>query len=104
MHCIREGEKGLGAVQSGAGAAHVFACMFLVLCSRFGGKKHMGCLLGWSKKCQLTDFWQKRQVCGVTSAAKVPTRGFSAKKEGVWCNLSAIFHSRIFSKKGNGVV
>ena len=52
----------------------------------------MGCLLGCgnlAKKCQLMDFWRKRQVCGATSARKVPTRGFSAKKEVVWHDLSA---------------
>ena len=114
-HRIREGEKGLGAVQSGVGATCVFARMFLALCSRFEGKKHMGFLLRWGQKCRLVDFWRKRQVCGATSARKVPTRGFSAKKEVVWRNLSAIFHhsakkeggwrdlSRIFGRKGNGV-
>ena len=35
---------------------------------------------------------------------KVPTRGFSAKKEGVWRELSSTgADSRIFGKKGNCV-
>ena len=34
----------------------------------------------------------------------MPTRGFSAKKEGGWRDLPAIFHSRIFGKKGSRVV
>ena len=66
---------------------------------------------------------RKRKSCGATSDTKVPTRGFSAKKEGVWRelsskgadsrifgekevvwrDLSAIFHSRIFGEKGNCV-
>ena len=90
-------------MQSGAGAARVFARMFLALCSRFEGKKHMGFLLWWGQKCRLTDFWRKRQVCGATSARKVPTRGFSAKKETVWRDLPAIFHSRNFGEKGSRV-
>ena len=64
------------------------------------------------KKCRLADFRRKRKVCGATSAAQVPTRGFSAKKEVVWRDLSAIFHHsakkeggwpRIFGRKGNRV-
>ena len=35
---------------------------------------------------------RKRKSCGMTSESKVPTRGFSAKKEVMWCDLSAIFH------------
>ena len=31
---------------------------------------------------------RKRKLCGATSVAKVPTHGFSAKKEGVWHDLS----------------
>ena len=56
-----------------------------------------------SKKCQLVDFRRKRKVCGATSGAKVPTRGFSAKKETVWRDLPAIFHSRNFAEKGSRV-
>ena len=151
----REGEGGARAVLSGGGCscfARVYARMFLVLCSRFGGKKHMGCLLReyrcplatrfrakkevvWhdlrAKRCQLADFQRKRKVCGTTSAAKsadlrifsekgngvarplchfsplgekgrwvaqlqqgkVPTRGFSAKKETVWRDLQKFFIS-----------
>ena len=40
------------------------------------------------KKCWLTYFWWKRKVCGATSARKVLTRGFLAKKEGGWCELN----------------
>ena len=37
-------------------------------------------------------------------STKVPTRGFSAKKEGVWRELSGTgADSRIFGEKGNGV-
>ena len=46
---------------------------------------------------------RKRKSCGATSGEKVPTRGFSAKKEGVWRDLPAIFHSRNFGKKGSRV-
>ena len=64
---------------------------------------------------------RKRKSCGVTSERKVPTRGFSAKKETMWRDLPAIFHnlakkeggwrnlskesadSRIFGEKGNRV-
>ena len=111
---IREGEGGAGAVSSGGGSARVlltwflaFLVAFLLACFHVGclleTKNHMGCLLRQRQKCRLADFWRKRQVCGATSARKVPTRGFSAKKETVWRDLPAIFHSRIFGEKGNGV-
>ena len=63
-------------------------------------KKHMGFLLRqypWPLATRLRA--KKEIVCN----QKVPTRGFSAKKEVVWRDLSAIFHSRIFGEKGNGV-
>ena len=43
---------------------------------------------------------QKRKVCGATSARKVPTCGFSAKKEVVWCDLPAIFHHSVKKEGG----
>ena len=45
-----------------------------------------------NQTCQLTDFWRKGKQCGATLAGKVPTHGFSEKKEVVWCDLPAIFH------------
>ena len=36
-------------------------------------------------------------------STKVPTRGFSAKKETVWRDLPAIFHLRNFGEKGSRV-
>ena len=100
---IREGEKGAGAVSSGAGNARVlltwflaFLLAFLLACFHVGclleTKNHMGCLLRWEEKSRLADFWRKRNVCGATSAVQVPTRGFLAKREVVWRYLSAIFH------------
>ena len=75
-----------------------FARVFARVLLPFGGEKHMGFLLGGEQKCRLADFGRKRKVCGATSERKVPTRGFSAKKETVWCDLSAIF-TRGFSAK-----
>ena len=74
-------------MQSGVGAARVFARMFLALCSR--GDPFMG-----------------ENAHGIPFAAeeKVPTGGFWAKKAGVWRDLSTTgADSRIFGEKGNGV-
>ena len=94
---IREGEKGLGAVQSGAGAARVFARMFLALCSRgdpfMGENAHGIPCEGIPLSPSHAGGERKRKSCGATSEPKVPTRGFSAKKETVWRDLPAIFHN-----------
>ena len=50
----------------------------------------------------LADFRRKRKSCGATSLPFF-TRGFSAKKETVWRDLPAIFHSRNFGEKGSRV-
>ena len=47
---------------------------------------------------------RKRKSCGVTSEEKVPNRGFSAKKVGVWRDVSSKgADSRIFGEKGSRV-
>ena len=38
---------------------------------------------------------RKRKLCGTMSEVKVPTCRFSAKKETVWHDLSAIFHNMV---------
>ena len=84
-HRIREGEKGLGAVQSGVGPARIFARMFLALCSRFG--PHGMPFEAGPLSPSHAGGERKRKSCGATSDTKVPTRGFSAKKEVVWRDL-----------------
>ena len=81
--------------------------MFLVLCSRgdpFMGENAHGIPF---EAIPLSPSHpggeRKRKSCGVTSTEKVPTRGFSAKKEGGWRDLPAIFHLRIFGEKGSRV-
>ena len=67
--------------------ALVFARMFLALCSR--GDPFMG---------------ENAHGIPFAAEAKVPTRGFLAKKAGVWRDLSTKgADSRIFGEKGNGV-
>ena len=102
-------------MSSGAGSAHVlltwfltFLLVFLLACFHVGCllemKNHMGCLLRWEEKSRLADFWRKRYVFGATSAVQVPTRGFLAKKAGVWRDLSKKgADSRIFGEKGSRV-
>ena len=47
---------------------------------------------------------RKGKSCGAISEEKVPTRGFSAKKEGVWRDLRTKgADSRIFGEKENRV-
>ena len=98
-----EEEKGLGAVQSEAGWAHVYACIFGHVFAHVGCllrmKTHLGFLLRHNQKCQLMEFWQKRKQCGTTSEQKVLTCGFLAKKEMVWRDLSAILTCGFSAKK-----
>ena len=84
----------------------MLAHMFLMLCSCFGGKKHMGCLLRQHPWPLATWFASEKGSCVVQpQGEKVLTCRFSVKKEGVWRNLRTKgADSRIFSKKGNGVV
>ena len=104
----REGEKGAGAVQLGFGvltfrghsSSHVgelFACMGCLLRT----KMHMGFLLR-EYRCPLATrgVSEKGSHVARPQREKVPTRGFSAKKETVWRNLSAIFHH--LAKKEGG--
>ena len=67
------------------------ACMFLMFRSCFCSRGAM-----WDAFCG-TDVVRPQR-------AKVPTHGFSAKKEGVWCDLRVkSADSRIFGEKGNNV-
>ena len=125
LHRIREGEKGARAVSLGAGSARVLLTWFLVFLLAFLlACFHVGCLLR-QYCCPLATRLASEKGSRVArpQREKVPTRGFSAKKEGVWRDLStkglADFRrkrkrcgatsarksadSRIFGKKGNRV-
>ena len=98
-----EGEKGLGAVQSGGGCARV-GC--LLKCQKAHGIPFAGRMWrdlspkvptrGFSAKKE--TMWRDLSAIFPNLKAKGPTRGFSAKKEGVWRDLSAIL-TRGFSAK-----
>ena len=70
------------------------ACMFLTRCSHgdpFMGENAHGIpfeAIPLSPSHARGE--QKRKSCGATSGAKVPTCGFSAKKEGGWCDLLSV--------------
>ena len=98
----REGEGGAGAVSSGGGSARVlltwflaFLVAFLLACFHVGclleTKNHMGCLLR-QYRCPLATrvVSEKGSRVARPQGEKVPTRGFSAKKEGVWRDLSRL--------------
>ena len=81
--------------------ARVCACVGTLLWA----KTHMGCLLRqhrWPLAMWLVS--KKGSRVARPQREKVPTHGFSAKKEGVWHDLSTKgADSRIFGEKGNGV-
>ena len=102
-------------MSSGAGSARVlltwflaFLVAFLVACFHVGclleTKNHMGCLLR-QYRCPLATrvVSEKGSRVARPQGEKVPTHGFSAKKETVWRDLPAIFHSRNFAEKGSRV-
>ena len=87
----------------------VFLLVFLLVCFHVGclleTKNHMGCLLR-QYRCPLAMRLASEKGSRVARPhrEKVPTRGFSAKKEGVWHDLRTKgANSRIFSEKGNCV-
>ena len=91
-----------------ATVAHVFACIFarvLPCGSLLETKNHMGCLLRQHPWPLATRFGSEKGSCvAQPQREKVLTRGFSAKREGVWRDLSTKgADSRIFGEKGNGV-
>ena len=99
-------------MSSGAGSAHVlltwflvFLVAFLVTCFHVGclleTKMHMGFLLR-QYHCPLATrgVSEKGSHVARPQSTKVPTRGFSAKKETVWRDLPAIFHNS--AKKEGG--
>ena len=68
-------------------------------------KNHMGCLLRQHPWPLAMRFVSEQGSCVVQpQREKVPTHGFLAKREGVWCDLSTKGADlRIFGEKGNGV-
>ena len=96
----RDGEKGAGAVQLGFGvlafrghsSSHVGELFAHIGCL-LRTKMHMGFLLR-EYRCPLAMWGVSKKGSGVAwpQSKKVPTRRFSAKKEVVWRDLSAIFH------------
>ena len=70
--------------------------------SRIFGEKGRCVARPQHERCRLADFRRKRKSCGATSLPFL-TRGFSAKRETVWRDLPAIFHSRNFGEKGSRV-
>ena len=116
LYRIRKGEKGARAVSSEGGSARIlltwfltFLLTFLLACFHVGclleTKNHMGCLLRQHPWPLATRFVSEKGSCVVQpQREKVLTRGFLAKKEGVWCDLREKgADSWIFSEKGNGV-
>ena len=135
VYHTRQGERGVGAVSSGGGLltcfshftcifAHMLPCGVPFEDENTHGMPFLVCT--WcdisQQKCQLMDFWQKRKVCGATSASKgadlwifgkkgntgmtsaiCMTCRFSMKKEGM-TSPGKSPDLQIFSKKGNCVV
>ena len=108
----REGEGGARAVSSGGGSAHVLLMFMLACFSRCACvrcllrmKMHMGFLLR-QYHCPLAMQVVSKKGSHVVQpqSEKVPTRGFSVKKEGVWHDLSSTgADSWIFGEKGSHV-
>ena len=112
LYHTREGEGGAGAVSSGAGSACIllafmltcFSCCACVRCL-LRTKMHMGFLLR-EYCCPLATWVVSKKGSHVArpQGEKVPTRGFLAKKEGVWRELSRTGADLwIFGEKGSCV-
>ena len=105
----REGEGGAGAVLVGGQLYSRFAAavgnFWLAWGCLVGTKMHMGFLLR-EYRCPLATrgVSEKGSHVAQPQRKKVPTRGFSAKKEGVWRELSTKGADlRIFGEKGSRV-
>ena len=98
-------QSGFGVLAfRGRSSSHVGELFAHVGC-RLRTKMHMGFLLR-EYRCPLATWGVSKKGSHVArpQREKVLTHGFSAKKEGVWCDLSTKgADSRIFSEKGNGV-
>ena len=98
-------QSGFGVLAfRGRSSSHVGELFARVSCL-LRTKMHMGFLLR-EYRCPLATrgVSEKGSRVAQPQRKKVPTRGFSAKKEGVWRELRTKgADSRIFGEKGNGV-